>query len=391
METRPNKDRESLPLAAWPTADREAYAAACRRGDPFEEGGGAAHWRPATHAGRVWAYGRWLIYLVRHGEALGAGAGPELLTPDRIADYVRFLRGRCTSVSVACALGHLHGFMIAVWPDRDWRCLAERHAREQRFAEPVRNKAARIVPQEQLLQLGCELMLKAEGMPMPPPGSVGPMHPALMFRSGLLIALLAMRPLRRRNLVELVVGSTIRRTENGWELALPGTITKNHTPLVQAVPSVLVPPLEAYLATYRPRLAEVHGRGPASTLPDPPGAALWLSRWGAPLSASGARALVELHTRARFGHHVNCHLFRDCAATSLAEDNPEHVRIAADLLGHRSFVTTQRFYITAGQRRALRRVQGTILEHRRAARGKRATRRDDRAYAGSALDSEAPQ
>ena len=93
------------------------------------------------------------------------------------------------------------------------------------------------------------------------------------------------------------------------------------------------------------------------------------SRWGAPLSASGARSLVEQHTRERFGHHVNCHLFRDCAATSLAEDNPEHVRIAADLLGHRSFATTQRYYIAAGQRRALQRVQGTILQHRRMGRG----------------------
>jgi site-specific recombinase XerD len=134
---------------------------------------------------------------------------------------------------------------------------------------------------------------------------------------------------------------------------------------------VLVPPLETYLATYRPRLAEVHGRGPASTFDDPPDNWLWLSRWGAPLTAGRARALLEHHTNARFGHHVNCHLFRDCAATSLADDNPEHIRIAADLLGHRSFATTQRYYIAAGQRRALRRVQSTVLDHRRAARGKR--------------------
>ena len=46
-------ERQPLPLASWPAADREAYAAACRRGDPFEEGGSAALWRPATHAGRI--------------------------------------------------------------------------------------------------------------------------------------------------------------------------------------------------------------------------------------------------------------------------------------------------------------------------------------------------
>ena len=96
----------------------------------------------------------------------------------------------------------------------------------------------------------------------------------------------------------------------------------------------------------------------------------------------------QQRTRVRFGHHVNCHLFRDCAATALAEDNPEHVRIAADLLGHRSFATTQRYYIAAGQRRALRRVQDTILEHRRATHGKRAAPRGRMAYAESSLDSE---
>lgn len=278
-------------------------------------------------------------------------------------------------------LGHLHGFVLAVWPSHDWHWLSEVHRREQRLAEPARNKAARIEPQEDLLRLGCELMIQAEAVSLPPPGSVGPTHPALLFRAGLLIALLAMRPLRRRNLVELAIGSTLRQGDEGWEIALPGAITKNHTPLVQSVPTVLVPPLEAYLALYRPRLAEVHGRGPASSLPHPPGNALWLSRWGAPLTASGARALVEQHTRVRLEHHVNCHLFRDCAATSLAEDNPEQVRIAADLLGHRSFATTQRYYIAAGQRRALRHVQDTILVHRRAGRG-------ERRYAGLPLESE---
>ena len=361
--------RQSLLLHTWPAADRDAYAAACRRGDPFEEGGGASYWRPATHVARVWAYGRWLGHLQRRSVDLEAEAGPERLTQERVASYVRCLREHCTSVSVANALANLHAFMRAVWPGQDWRWLSGMCRREQRLAEPVRNKAARIVPQEELLQLGCELMRQAEALPMPALGSVGPTHPALRFRDGLLIALLAMRPLRRRNLVELVVGSTIRHADDGWAIVLPGTITKNHTPLAQSVPAVLVPPLEAYLAFYRPHLAAVHGRGPASTLAHPPGGALWLSRWGAPLTAGGASAAVEQHTRAHFGWHVNCHLFRDCAATSLAEDNPEHVRIAADLLGHRSFATTRRYYIAAGQRRALRCVQKTILEHRRAARG----------------------
>jgi integrase len=90
------------------------------------------------------------------------------------------------------------------------------------------------------------------------------------------------------------------------------------------------------------------------------------------LSAGGLQVAVENATRERFGQHVNVHLFRDCAATSLADEHPDHMKVAADLLGHRSFATTQKYYIASGQRRALRTVQDGILQHRK---GRRPSRR----------------
>ena len=50
------------------------------------------------------------------------------------------------------------------------------------------------------------------------------------------------------------------------------------------------------------------------------------------------------HTRVAFGKPINMHLFRDCSATSIAITDAEHVRIAAGILGHRSFETTERHY-----------------------------------------------
>ena len=41
---------------------------------------------------------------------------------------------------------------------------------------------------------------------------------------------------------------------------------------------------------------------------------------------------IMLQTKAAFGLPLNPHLFRDCAATSIAIQDPEHVRIAASLL-----------------------------------------------------------
>ena len=44
------------------------------------------------------------------------------------------------------------------------------------------------------------------------------------------------------------------------------------------------------------------------------------------------------------GRAINPHLFRDCAATSIAIDDPGHVGIACRLLGHRAASTTERYY-----------------------------------------------
>jgi integrase len=65
-------------------------------------------------------------------------------------------------------------------------------------------------------------------------------------------------------------------------------------------------------------------------------------------------------TKAAFGKGFNPHLFRDIAATTLAHADPEHVRTAAPLLGHRNFATTERFYLRANIAEATRRRQQVI-------------------------------
>ena len=58
------------------------------------------------------------------------------------------------------------------------------------------------------------------------------------------------------------------------------------------------------------------------------------------------------HTRAAFGRAVNPHLFRDCAATSVALEDPARVRVAAQVLGHGAFSTTERHYNLARSQEA---------------------------------------
>jgi integrase len=69
---------------------------------------------------------------------------------------------------------------------------------------------------------------------------------------------------------------------------------------------------------------------------------------------------IKRHTRAAFGKAVNPHLFRDCAATSIAIVDPVHVRIIAAILGHSTMDTSERYYNQARGLEAGRRYQDTV-------------------------------
>ena len=235
-------------------------------------------------------YGRWLGYLMAQGVALEAVAPPDRITAASVDGYVRFLAKRCATVTVASYLGQLHMMVSAVWPDHDWRWLCAIQARRHRMAEPVRNKAARIVPQQDLLALGCELMVKARAMAMPNDMRAGPNHPAILHRDGLMIALLAMRPLRQSNLLGLQLHRQLRREGDGWVITLTDDETKAHDRLVMAVPVVLLPELERYLDLYRARLMDMTGPTDRANPVRPPGQFLWITRCGTPMTAySGDR------------------------------------------------------------------------------------------------------
>jgi site-specific recombinase XerD len=81
----------------------------------------------------------------------------------------------------------------------------------------------------------------------------------------------------------------------------------------------------AYLARIRPRFPQ------ASTH-----RALWAGLKGRGLGGQAIYDTVAARTRAAFGHVVNPHLFRDCAATTIAIAQPGQIGVARDLLGHAS-------------------------------------------------------
>jgi site-specific recombinase XerD len=122
-------------------------------------------------------------------------------------------------------------------------------------------------------------------------------------------------------------------------------------------PEMLVRHLEIYLADHRSSIEALRGTAIGRN-------ALWLSMHGLPLSDNAIYIRIVKRTRDGLGRAINPHLFRDCAATSVAIDDPAHVRIASRLLSHRAASTTERYYNQAGNIEASRLMQASLLERR---------------------------
>ena len=197
---------------------------------------------------------------------------------------------------------------------------------------PVRDKRAKLATTMELLGLGFDLMATAHDQSTPRLG-------ALAYRDGLIIALLALRPLRRRNLAGLILGETLVEVGEAWMLRIAPEDTKTHQPIDIPWPAALVDHLGVYLGVHRPVLAALRSRWAR-----PVGDALWVSSHGSPMTQMALYDQIRQRTHEGLGKDINPHLFRDAAATTLAVEDPQHVRLATPLLGHRHTATTERHY-----------------------------------------------
>jgi integrase/recombinase XerD len=196
--------------------------------------------------------------------------------------------------------------------------------------KPVRDKS-NLRLTEELLDLGLSLIDKAT--------EAQGLTAALLHRDGLLIAFLSLVQLRRRNIAGLRIGRNLIDVNGTWSIALDAAETKTDAPLEYAWPEELAAPLATYLSLHRPYLSTLCGRWSK-----PIDCALWVSSDGSPMTENAIYDRIRKHTKEAFGVAINPHLFRDAATTTLAIADPKNVRVAAPLLGHRTFTTTERYY-----------------------------------------------
>jgi integrase/recombinase XerD len=321
--------RTTLHPSEWPALDQKLWQAANSPGGFLEPDGKAAHWRDKTRKGVVKRYGLWLGYLNETGR-LDAYAPPaDRIGEDTLSGYVEWLESRGNaSTTIASAVRDLVEALRVMEPKADIGLLRELNITLHARQEPTRRKHTRIMHPDEILSGILTYLDKLPHMALPAKSS----H-AGKYRDGLAIAFLACRPIRLENLTETSLGQQLIQEGDRWRCQYGADEMKDNLPLDFTLPGRLFPYLEAYLSIYRPLLIG------GNAVPH-----LWISTRGTPMSEQAIYWNTCRLTEELFGRPINPHLFRDCAASALATDDPEHILAIARILGHSSIETTTRHY-----------------------------------------------
>jgi len=327
-----------LPFAAWPKEDRNRWNVAFKPGDSFDDCGPAAHLADRTRRDLHYRYGCFLGFLASRFPDLLALEPAERLASSHIAQYVALRRRSCSERTVAGDLRKLRAALRLICPTSDWSWLLAIAKRIEAQAPP-RFERHHLVTSDRLYALGIELMDRATA------GAVGLTGPtkaqAFDYRDGLIIALLALIPLRRRTLAALRIGKQLVKCGQFWSLDIPAEDTKTRRALDYPVSPELSARIDVYLSKFRRRI-------PGADRHD----GLWASNQACRMDHGSIYDAVCRRTKTAFDFPVNLHRFRHAAATLWSTQDPANVRGVKDLLGQASFQTTEKHYIMSQSRLA---------------------------------------
>ena len=351
-------ERVSMPLHRWPQRDRHVWIAATAAVDPFaDQGGERAGMRAHSNRRLRSSYGRWLTFLDRLGDLTQHPEPARRIRQDSVEHYVRKLQALGNMPStIALRLTDLLLMARLFDSAADWSFIARLADKIRAMESRPKDKRLHLRGSDELYTLGHKLMESAGQQSTSA-------RVASRFRDGLMIALLALVPLRRRNFVQLRIGTELQKLDGHWVVEISGDTTKTHAPLDFDWPDDLVGPLQTYLTIHRPVLAARSYRWLAKA-----GDHLWVALSGSALTEMAFYDIVRKRTKEAFGTAINPHAFRHAAATTLAIHDPEHVRLAAPVLGHRSLSTTEKSYNLAKSLDAHRRYRDALSRLRQPSR-----------------------
>jgi integrase len=338
----------SLLVHEWPDADRRAWEDACRAGSRFKPGGTASGLALVSRDDFARRYGAFLGFLQRSGRLERAAAPAAQVTPPNVEVYIASLTARVRSGTVWNCIYKLRRAAELLTPTADFSWLAEIEKDLALVMEP-RSKFDRLVFTGRLVEAGLTLVAEAQGF------ATNDLARARGTRNGLMIALLALCPIRLKNFAALEIGRTFKEINGKWWIALPGISTKSRRPDERSVPALLNRYIDMYLNQSRPVLLGSR----------PPTNALWLSSTtGRPMTTKNLGTLVSKITLETLGVDVSPHLFRTAAASTAAAYGGSTPHLASALLNHTDPRVTEEDYNRASSVSAARAYSAIVAELR---------------------------
>lgn len=295
------------------------------------------------------AFARWLHFLLRtrryrpdeplqahfSAEALEAYVA-ELLSRMKPVSARLLVERLSATMRVAC--GREHAFWardILVRLDR----LVQRTRRPPR---PLRSSA-------ELFRLGMDLIARKNCISADRP------FDAVRFRDGLMIALLAARPIRLANFARMRLGLHLLHNAGRYWLHFSSHETKSGVPVDLVLPRALEAPMTKYLTVIRPMFMRPNAQHDLA----------WASLRGTPMSDGVIYGMITDRTKGAFGTAISPHRFRHAAATSQARSDPANVTNSRHLLGHSAYIATEQHYLLTSTSDGAQALQRRLEELRR--------------------------
>ena len=351
----------------WPHKHQSAWNKAFDKSSLFAKPGPAKKWRKKSIDKNRKGYGVWQNWITKHSrldqDFIDKSSPEDLVTQELVSNYILDLLNSRSSMTVYNRIQELYDcirIMTPHMPKKHWEWLKNAWMNLRHDAYPVRSKLLRLKEADQLEALGFKLMNEAENATdrnFRKGKGPTPIQRALMFRDGLIIAILIRRPFRIENFYSLTIGVNFLTSDQGTSFLFKADEMKGKRSAAVPFPDNLVISLKRYIDYYRPLLL-----AGSSEVKNAKSNALWISRYGTALTQGPLRVAIYNRTEAEFGVRIPPHWFRDSAVTTMIHDSPESAKLTGLILGHANPDIVQKHYNQAQMIHASRRHYQTIRE-----------------------------
>ena len=323
--------RPQLPHAfmrQWPYKDQNAWSDALIDNGIFSDSSRATRWSKQTLYQVAWSYGQWINFCTTYFEDRDPEPA-DRVTGERLAAFVKFLeRKGLLPSTIVNLLSHLRMALTAIAGDTDWSWMSESISYLRKMCDDSGRKAKILtIDSLALWDLGTGLIEEAK------PTAGDSLERALLYRDGLMIALLSRRPIRLANLAMIRISVHLELNGSVWHLVFSAQETKQRRPYEASLPREFNDFFDRYLVIHRPRIGDADNHD-----------FLWASAKGGGLCKDACADVVRRRTKAKFGFPISPHLFRDSAVNTIARYAPGRIGVASKVLGHSGPDVTEKHY-----------------------------------------------